>query len=128
MFTYIDQPPVVGAVLPDSPAAQAGIRRNDRILTVGGREVPTWEDLLIEISTRPNRDVGVTLLRDCNTVSSTVRPVAEGRYEIGNIGVLPDINPVIDSVIPGDIADTAGFKAGDVVLAIDGAVGQALQP
>jgi regulator of sigma E protease len=120
MFTYIDQPPVVGAVLPDSPAEQGGIRRNDRILTIAGREVPTWEDVLIEISTRPNRDVGMTLLRDGSTVSTTVRPVAEGRYEIGNIGVLPDINPVIDSVIPGDIAEAAGFRAGDVVLAING--------
>ena len=64
VFTYLDQPPVVGAVLPDSPAAQGGIRRNDRILTVAGREVHTWEDLLIEVSTKPNRDVGVTLLRD----------------------------------------------------------------
>jgi regulator of sigma E protease len=39
MFVYMDQPPVIGAVLPDSPAAQAGVRRNDRILTVAGRAV-----------------------------------------------------------------------------------------
>ena len=120
VFTYIDQPPVVGAVLPDSPAAQGGIRRSDRILTIAGREVHTWEDLLIEVSTKPNRDVGVTLLRDGNTVSTTVRPTGEGKYEIGNIGVLPDINPVVDSVIAGDIAEAAGFKAHDVVLAING--------
>src|SRR4029453_4012020 len=78
MFIYMDQPPVIGAVLPDSPAAQAGLRGNDRILTVAGRETRTWETLLIEISPRPNRDVGVTLLRDGTTVSSTVRPVGEG--------------------------------------------------
>jgi len=120
MFTYIDQPPVVGAVLPDSPAAQGGIQRGDRILTVAGREVPTWEDLLIEVSTRPNRDVNLTLLRNGNAVSANVRPVGEGKYEIGNIGVLPDVNPVVDSVIGGDIAEASGFKAGDVVLAING--------
>jgi regulator of sigma E protease len=120
VFTYMDQPPVVGAVLPDSPAAQAGIRRNDRILTIGGREVRTWEDLLIEVSTKPNRDVAVTLLRDGNPVSTTVRPVGEGKYEIGNIGVLPDVNPVVDSVVPGERAEAAGFKAHDVVLAING--------
>jgi regulator of sigma E protease len=120
MFTYIDQPPVVGAVLPDSPAAQGGIQRGDRILTVAGREVPTWEDLLIEVSTRPNRDVNLTLLRNGDAVSANVRPVGEGKYEIGNIGVLPDVNPVVDSVIGGDIAEASGFKAGDVVLAING--------
>jgi len=117
---YLDKPPVVGAVLPDSPAAQVGLRRNDRILTVAGREVSTWENLLLEISTRPNRDVALSLLRDGQTVALTVRPVAEGRYEIGNIGVLPDINPVVDSVIADDVAARAGFKAGDVVLAING--------
>jgi regulator of sigma E protease len=120
MFIYMDQPPVIGAVLPDSPAAQAGIRRGDQIQTVGGRAVRTWEDLLIEISTRPNRDVEVTLLRDGGPVSTTVRPVGEGKYEIGNIGVLPDIHPVVDSVIAGDIAEKAGFKSGDIVLAING--------
>ena len=60
---YLDKPPVIGAVVPDSPAAQAGLRRNDRVLTIAGREVSTWENLLVEISTRPNRDVALSLLR-----------------------------------------------------------------
>ncbi len=121
MFAYMEQPAVIGAVLPDSPAARAGLRRNDRILTVGGRAVQTWADLRLEIGTRrPDRDVGLTLLRDGLTVSTTVRPVGQGRYEESEIGVLPNSNPIIDSVVPGEIAEAAGFKAGDVVLAING--------
>jgi regulator of sigma E protease len=118
---FLDQPPVIGTVVPGSPAAQAGLQRNDRILTVAGREVGTWEDLRIAIGTRrAGRDVGVTLLRDGKPVMATVRPIAEGRYEIGNIGVLPDVNPVIHSVIKEDVAEGAGLKAGDVVLSING--------
>ena len=127
-FAYLDQPPVVGMVEPNSPAAQADILRGDRILTVAGHEVQTWADLEMEIGTRrPGRDVGLTLLRDGKTVALMVRPVGAGRYEISNIGVLPDMNPVIAApqpgvaaVIPGDVAERAGFREGDVVLAING--------
>ena len=66
---YQDQPPVVGAVAPGSPAEQAGIQRGDRILTVAGDEVDTWDDLFIAVGTRPNRDVALTLLRDGQTQS-----------------------------------------------------------
>jgi regulator of sigma E protease len=117
---YQDEPPVVGAVTPGSPAEQAGIARGDRILTVDGEEVDTWEDLFIAIGTRPSRDVGLTLLRGGRTQSLTVRTVAETRYEVGNIGVLPDINPIVASVISGQAADKAGLKAGDIVLAVNG--------
>ena len=117
---YLDQPPVVGSVVAGSPGEQAGLKKGDRLLTVAGSEVATWEDLLIAIGTRPGRDVSLTLLRDGRTIAATVRPVGEGKYEIGNIGVLPDINPIIASVIPGDRAEHAGLKAGDIVLAVDG--------
>ena len=117
---YQDQPPVVGAITPGSPAAQAGIQPGDRILTVAGDQVDTWDDLFIAIGTRPDRDVLVTLLRDGTTQSVTVRPVAETRFEIGNIGVLPDINPIVASVIAGEPAERAGLMAGDVVLAVNG--------
>ena len=117
---YQDQPPVVGSVAPGSPAEGAGIQRGDRLLAVGGDQVDTWDDLFIAIGTRPDRDVPLTLLRGGQTLSVKVRPVPESRYEIGNIGVLPDINPIVASVIAGEPAERAGLKAGDVVLAVNG--------
>jgi regulator of sigma E protease len=117
---YQDQPPLVGAVETGSPAEQAGIQRGDLILDVAGRAVDTWEDLFLAIGTRPDRDVALTLRRAGQTRSVTVRPVPETRYEIGTIGVLPDINPVVASVIAGEPAERAGLMAGDLVLAVDG--------
>ena len=117
---YQDQPPVVGAVAPGSPAEDAGILRGDLIVDVAGRAVDTWEDLFIAVGTRPDRDVAVTLSRGGQTQSVTVRPVPETRYEIGSIGVMPDINPIVASVIAGEPAERAGLLAGDVVLAVNG--------
>ena len=117
---YQDQPPVVGALTPGSPAERAGIQRGDRILTVAGDAVDTWDDLFIAVGTRPDRDVTLTLVREGQTRSVNVRTVSETRFEIGNIGVLPDINPIVASVIAGTPAERAGLKAGDVVLAVNG--------
>ena len=49
-----------------------------------------------------------------------MRSVAESRFEIGSIGVLPDINPIVASIIAGEPAERAGLKAGDIVLAVNG--------
>jgi regulator of sigma E protease len=117
---YQDQPPVVGGVESGSPAEQAGIQGGDLIVDVAGRAVDTWEDLFLAIGTRPDRDVALTLRREGQTRSVTVRPVPETRYEIGTIGVLPNINPIVASVIAGEPAERAGLLAGDLVLAVDG--------
>ena len=117
---YQDQPPVVGAVAPGSPAERAGIQRGDRILTVAGDEVETWDDLFLAVGTRPDREVALTLLRNGERQSVSLRTESETRFEIGNIGVLPDINPIVLSVIAGRPAEKAGLKAGDVVLAVNG--------
>jgi regulator of sigma E protease len=106
--------------VPASPAEQAGVQRGDRILTLAGDRVDTWEDLLLAVGMRPDRQVAMTFLRDGRTQSVTVQPTAEGRYEIGSIGVLPDTNPICVSVLPGDPAEQAGLMDGDVVLAING--------
>jgi regulator of sigma E protease len=117
---YQDEPPIVGAVTPGSPADRVGIRPGDRILTVAGDGTDTWEDLNIAIGTRPDRDVALTLLRDGQTQAVTVRPNALTRYEVGDIGVLPDVSPSVGSVNKGDPADRAGLKPGDVVYAVNG--------
>jgi regulator of sigma E protease len=117
---YQDEPPVIGATSPGSPAEQAGIQRGDRVLTVAGSEVDTWDQFAMGIATRANRDVAMTLLRDGQTRAVTVRPVPQTRYEVGDIGALPDVNPSVRSLIPGDPADRAGIKPGDVVISVNG--------
>ena len=117
---YLDEPPVIAAVLPGSPAERAGLMPGDRVLAAGGRDITTWEQLDIAIGTKPDRDVALTLVRDGRTITATVRPVPQGRFEIGNIGALPKVHPVVSSTIAGDRAEQAGLKAGDIVLSVNG--------
>ena len=44
----------------------------------------------------------------------------QSRFEIGDIGVLPDVHPHLTSVNAGEPGARAGLKAGDVVVAVDG--------
>ena len=50
----------------------------------------------------------------------TVKPTAEGRFEIGDIGVLPDVSPIVTRVQAGDPADAPASRPGDVVVAVNG--------
>jgi regulator of sigma E protease len=120
---YQDQPPVVGAVRPESPAALGDILPGDRILSVNGRNVDTWDQLFIAIGTRPNREVSIVLQRDGREIErrmTTVVPPSQSRFEIGDIGVLPDVHPHLTMVNPGEPGDRAGLKVGDVILAVGG--------
>jgi regulator of sigma E protease len=118
---YFDQPALIGSVVSGSPAEKAGLMRGDRIISVSGDTIASWKDLDVAIGIRrPNRDITVTVLRGGQPVAMTVTPVAEGRYQISDIGVLPDANPVITRVIAGDRAEQAGMKAGDIILSVNG--------
>ena len=118
---YFDEPALIGSVVSGSPAERAGVKRGDRVITVSGDQIATWKDLELAIGLRrPNRDISVTVLRDGQNVTTNVRPVAEGKYEVSDIGVLPDANPVITRVLAGDRAEKAGLKAGDIILAVNG--------
>ena len=118
---YLRQPPIVGVVPPDSPAARAGIRPGDRILAVNGRSVEDWEHLDNEVMLLANKEATLLVDRGAQQMTVKVTPsVREGqKYEVGDIGVFPDVHPHIPTINPGQRGDLAGIKAGDVVLAID---------
>jgi regulator of sigma E protease len=121
--SYEDQPPVAGVILPDSPAAKGGVHPGDRFLSVADHNVDTWEQFFIAIASRANREVPLRIMRNGQEITLTVTPVvnsAQSRFEIADIGVLPDVHPLVRSVTPGQPAEKAGIKPGDVVLAVDG--------
>ncbi|OFW18187.1 MAG: RIP metalloprotease RseP [Acidobacteria bacterium RIFCSPLOWO2_12_FULL_66_10] len=119
---YEDQPPVVGVVVTGSPAERAGIQPGDRLVSVADHRVDTWEQFLIAVGTRPNREVSLGWLRNGLEVTKKITPVSEkgSRFEIGDIGVLPNVHPHVRSISAGEAAERAGLKAGDVVVSIDG--------
>jgi regulator of sigma E protease len=120
--SYEDQPPVVGVVVSGSPASKSDILPGDRIIAVAGRRVSTWEQFLIAVGSRPNREIEIKLLRKGFEQTRKVTPevVGQSRFEFGDIGVLPNVHPHVSSVQSGGAAEKAGLKPGDLVLTVEG--------
>lgn len=59
-FTY---PPVVGEVMPEGAAAQAGIVKGDRILSINGVSIANFSDISREVALAADRFVHVEVLR-----------------------------------------------------------------
>jgi regulator of sigma E protease len=66
LFSLVGAPTsnVVGAVSAKSPAASAGIRPGDRIVSLAGRPTPTFADLFGATAIRPGETVVVQVERD----------------------------------------------------------------
>ena len=123
--SYEDQPVVVGSVAAGSPAAKADIAPGDRIVSVADHRVDTWEQFYMTVGARPNREITVGLLRNGLDVTRTLTPVVapgQSRFEIGDIGVLPNVHPHLTSVNAGEPGARGGLMKGDVITAVDGAV------
>src|SRR4051812_14363567 len=102
---YEDQPVVVGVVEPASPAARAGIRTGDRIVAVGDHSVDTWDQFLNTITSRPNREVQIHVMRDGRELTMNVTPATqtgENRFQVVDIGVMPNVHPHVRSVSAGE--------------------------
>src|SRR5262245_15422398 len=120
---YQNKPVLIGAVPSDSPAAKSDIRPGDLVVSVNGHDVPTWEDFFLQVGTRPNQELTLTLQREGRTVTrqvTTIVPPGQSRYgDVGDIGVLPDVHPYVLRLNPHEPADRAGIRQGDVILAVD---------
>lgn len=117
---YESQPPVIGSIESNSAAEKVGLRPGDVILEVGGRPVATWEQLFVAVSPRAGKEVPMRVRRGTEELSVTIIPNEEATFSMGDIGVMPDMHPQVRLVTPGDPADRAGLRPGDVITAVDG--------
>lgn len=95
--------PVVGSVMENMPAEQAGLMAGDRILAIDGKEVTTWTDVTSDLKEVGNRAVAVEINRDGETLTKTMTPAyneKEKRTLIGITGSVVTAQPgVIDSAV-----------------------------
>ena len=118
---FTQQPVVVGTVEADSPAQKAGILPGDHIIQVGSVAVDNWEEFGLETVTKANRpDQADDHPRRQDHRAARSSRSAVGKYEEGVTGVMPPLRPQIASVQPGEPAEAAGLRGGDVILAVNG--------
>jgi regulator of sigma E protease len=99
-------PPVAGAIAPGSAAETAQLRPGDRILSIGGRETPTFGDLLNYTVLRPGEVVTVRFEREREVRDVVVKLGSEEeqdrfgqRFKRGMLGVSPG-DAVYEQVSP----------------------------
>lgn len=86
--------PVVSAVDEGSPAAAAGFQVGDRILSVNGDQVESFEEIMPVVALNPNRAVEFVIERGGRTVTLTAIPEARmaddglgNEMEVGRLGI-----------------------------------------
>ena len=126
MFGSIGEPvtpPVIGYIVPDSPAAEAGFENKDRVLAVDGDAIESYEQFLRSIRLSPGRTIQVTVLRDNYRIELDAIPEPRefDSITIGVLGAAAFLPAQIAEVVADSAAADAGLEPGDRILAIDDA-------
>jgi regulator of sigma E protease len=117
---YLDQPAVIGYVVPNSPAAKAGIQDGDRITRLGNDQNPTWEDVEMQVVLSPRQQLSLAVQRGGQILEKTVTPIPDGPDGGGDAGLVPNRPVQVAQLEPTMPAAKAGMRPGDTVVAING--------
>jgi len=102
-------PTVIGNIQVGSAADKAGIEVGDRILSIDGREMPYWDDVVQMVVIWPGKPLDIRIERDGRTMELIATPSVDIRQDrfgntarVGLLGVLPG-RPVVEKLGPVEV-------------------------
>lgn len=115
---FLQSPPCIGYVAPDSQAKSSGFKAGDCIQAISGEQVPTWSDANTALLSHAGSVLKFSVVRSGQTKLLTMKPKGGGLQGLQSLGLLPPQDAEVGAVAPGMPAQKAGVKAGDRILAI----------
>lgn len=118
-------PPYFARVIPDSPAFQAGLRSGDRVVSIEGETVKTFDEVFEHIAKNPMKTLKFSLLRDGKPMDLNITTQKEnsltpyGEKSIaGNLEGFESLarEPIVSTTLPQHLW---GFKTGDKILEVE---------
>ena len=103
-----------------SPAGMAGLQSGDRIISILGREINTFDDIRRVITINPNQVLPVEVDRNNVIHAYNITPLLDDSRTRGIIGIYNWIDPVISMLLPDSPAYNAGLLQGDIVTSVNG--------
>ncbi|MCK4284443.1 MAG: RIP metalloprotease RseP, partial [Candidatus Brocadiae bacterium] len=116
----------VGRTVPGRPAWEAGLKPGDKILAVGDKVDPVFEDVMRAVALGASGDVVFQVDRAGSHLTFSLTPVYDERAGVKVVGIRPPTEPVVTGLakVGGEEgrcpAEEAGIEMGDRILALNG--------
>ena len=75
--------PVIGGVVENAPAMEAGLKKGDRILSVNGKAIDTFEGMALIIAQSNGRSLTFKIRRDASELDLSITPAKEVKEIFG---------------------------------------------
>ena len=113
-------PPVIGGVEPGSEEEKIGLQPGDRIVSISGIKIQSWEQMARLVMLAPSNRFDVVIQRDGFRTNVTLTAHRSKVFGGKWLNILPQIHPVVGYVEPGMPAAKAGLKEGDRIVRFNG--------
>jgi regulator of sigma E protease len=110
---------VVDELVPPGGEPLRRIRPGERIVSIDGKPVSTWEDVVQGIADSPRQEVRIELAGDSAVVLPIHPDALEERIKASQ-AIQPFRAAVVGQVAPGKPALKAGIEPGDTIVAVNG--------
>ncbi len=80
--------PQFGKIIENTPAATAGLKENDKVVSVDGKKVGTWSELVDNIKDKSNQQIKLVVERDGQNLNLVVIPQYDAKAKKSVIGVI----------------------------------------
>jgi regulator of sigma E protease len=113
-------PAVIGYVEPGSAEAKLGIQEGDRIVSVNGEKVKSWQDVMLDTVVARTSVLPVVIEHEGRESTYQLQATADNAIGLKLLNLDPRDHPEVLEVISGSAAEKAGLQHGDRIVSFAG--------